>query len=47
MDKFPRLVAANLGYHHGKESIGSDVERHSKEEVCAALIELAAQTGAL
>lgn len=47
MDKFPRLVAANLCDHHGEEGIGGDVERDSEEKVCAALIELTAQAGTI
>src|SRR5689334_17753137 len=43
VDKCARFQIANLRSHEGEQGVGSDVERDAKEEVGAALIELAAQ----
>ena len=44
MDKFSRLQAAYLGYHHRQQGIGSNVERHSEEGVRTSLVQLAGQS---
>lgn len=41
MHEFSRLKAAYLSYHHGQEGIRGDVERHTEEDIGAALIKLA------
>ena len=41
MDKVARLQVRHLRDHQRKQRIRSDVERHAKEEVRAALVELA------
>src|SRR4051812_22466947 len=43
MDEGSRLELANLGDHQGQERIRSDIERHTEEQIGAALIKLAAQ----
>ena len=45
MDKFTRLVAADLSHHLGQEGVGSDVERNAEEKVRGPLIELAGEAG--
>ena len=34
MDKLTGLVSGDLGNHHRQQSIGSDVERHTQENIC-------------
>ena len=41
MDEFARLIAADLGHHHGQKGIRSYIERDSQKHVCTSLIELA------
>src|SRR3974390_3605312 len=41
--ELPGLIAGNLRYHHCKQRIGGDVERHSEKYVSRALPELAGQ----
>ncbi len=41
VDKLPCLHVANVGDHLGEQRVRCDVEGHSQEEVCAALVELA------
>ena len=43
MDKISGLQSAYLGDHHGQKRIGGNVEGHSQEHVCAALVQLAGQ----
>ena len=43
MDKFLRLQTAHLCDHQGKQGVGGNVERDTEEEICAALVELAAE----
>ena len=43
VDKLARLQAAHLSHHHQQKSVTGNVERHAKEKVGAALIELEAQ----
>ena len=43
VDEVLGLLVANLRDHHGEECVGCDVEGHAEEDVCAALVELAAQ----
>ena len=41
VNEFSRLQTAYLCDHHGQESIGSDIERHTEEHIRTALIKLA------
>ena len=41
VNEFSWLKTTYLSDHHCKKRIGSDIERHSEEHICAALIELA------
>ena len=43
IDKIAQLEVAHLCHHHRQQGIRSDVERHAKEGVGAALVELATQ----
>ena len=43
VDKLSRLQPDHLRHHHGQQGVGRDVERHTKEGVGAALVELAVQ----
>ena len=40
MDKLSWLKIAHLRHHLKQESVGGDIERHTEEGVCRALIEL-------
>lgn len=40
VDECAGLEASDLGDHHEKKCVGSDVERHAKKDVGTALIEL-------
>lgn len=44
MHKLSRLKTRNLRHHHGKQSVGGDVEGNSEEAVGRALVELQAKT---
>ena len=43
MYEFAGLQAGYLCHHHGKQSIRSNIERYTQENICAALVELAAE----
>ena len=43
MDELVGLEVANLGDHHGEQSIGCDVEGYTKEKIRASLVKLATQ----
>ena len=43
VDEVAGFVIANLRNHMGEERVGSDVERHTQEQIRAALIELAGE----
>src|SRR5262245_56014458 len=43
VDERARLEPANMRHHQREQGVGSDVERHTQEQIRAALVELAAQ----
>ena len=43
VDELAGSQIADLGHHHGEESVGCDVEGNAEEKICAALVELAAE----
>ena len=47
MNKRPRFQSANLGHHDCEQGVGSDIEGHAQEQICATLVKLAAQLAVL
>ena len=43
VDEVARLQFAHLRHHHGEQRVARDVERHTEEDIGAALVELARQ----